>query len=45
MKIGFVSSEVYPFTKTGGLADVSGALGKYLGENGFDIRIITPLYA
>ncbi len=45
MKIGFVSSEVYPFTKTGGLADVSGALGKYLGKHGVDIRIITPLYA
>ena len=45
MKVGFISSEVYPFTKTGGLADVSGALGKYLGENGVDIRVITPLYA
>ncbi|MEJ2055958.1 MAG: glycogen/starch synthase, partial [Calditrichaceae bacterium] len=44
-RICFVSSEVTPFAKTGGLADVSGALGKYLSNAGHDIRIIMPLYS
>ncbi len=45
LKICFVSSEIVPFAKTGGLADVSGALGKYLHEEGHDIRLIMPLYS
>lgn len=44
MKILFVSSEVSPFAKTGGLADVAGALPKALKKNGHDVRIIMPLY-
>ncbi|MGA7827152.1 MAG: glycogen synthase GlgA [Geobacteraceae bacterium] len=44
MKILFVSSEVSPFAKTGGLADVAGALPKALRNNGHDVRIIMPLY-
>ena len=44
MKIALVSSEVVPYAKTGGLADVAGALGKYLSLEGVDVRIITPLY-
>lgn len=44
MKILFASSEVYPFSKTGGLADVSGSLPLALKELGVDISIITPLY-
>jgi starch synthase len=44
-RICFVSSEVTPFAKTGGLADVSGALGKYLSNAGHDVRIIIPLYS
>jgi starch synthase len=44
-RICFVTSEVVPFSKTGGLADVSGALPKYLTAAGLDVRIITPLYA
>ena len=44
MKIALVSSEVVPFAKTGGLADVAGALGKYLSLDGIDVRIFTPLY-
>ncbi len=44
LKICFVSSEVVPFVKTGGLADVSGALGKYLNKAGQDIRIFLPYY-
>ena len=44
MKIALVSSEVVPFAKTGGLADVAGALGKYLSLDGIDVRVFTPLY-
>ena len=40
----FVTSEVTPFVKTGGLADVSAALPLGLVELGHDIRIITPKY-
>lgn len=45
MKIALASSEIFPFAKTGGLADVSGALGKYLSKKGIDIRLFTPLYS
>lgn len=45
LKICFVSSEIVPFAKTGGLADVAGALGKYLHKLGHDIRLILPLYS
>ncbi|KAA3617745.1 MAG: glycogen synthase [Calditrichaeota bacterium] len=45
IKIALVSSEIFPFSKTGGLADVSGALGKYLSKNNVDVRLITPLYS
>jgi starch synthase len=44
MKILLVSSEVVPFAKTGGLADVAGALPKALKESGHDIRVILPRY-
>ena len=44
MKIAMLSSEVVPFSKTGGLADVAGALPKFLGRAGADVRVITPLY-
>lgn len=45
LKIAVVSPEVVPFAKTGGLADVAGALGKYLMKNKVDVRIITPFYS
>ena len=45
LSIAFVSSEVAPFAKTGGLADVSGALPKYLGERGHDVRVFMPFYS
>jgi len=45
LKICFLSSEVVPFAKTGGLADVSGALAKYLDREGHDIRVFMPLYS
>jgi starch synthase len=44
MKILFASSEVVPFAKTGGLADVSGALPRQIAELGHDIRVILPKY-
>lgn len=44
MKILFVSSEVYPFAKTGGLADISYALPRALYSEGHDIRVIMPKY-
>ncbi len=44
MKILLASSEVHPFSKTGGLADMVGALGKAVARDGHDVRIITPLY-
>src|SRR5665213_4372355 len=44
MKILLASSEVYPFSKTGGLADMAGALGRALGMAGHEVCIVTPLY-
>jgi starch synthase len=44
MKILLASSELHPFSKTGGLADMVGALGKALARAGNDVRIVTPLY-
>jgi starch synthase len=43
-KIFFVSPEVAPFAKTGGLAEVSGALPKMLKERGHDVRMMMPNY-
>jgi starch synthase len=43
-KILFVTSEVHPLIKTGGLADVSGSLPKSLVDLGEDVRIILPYY-
>ncbi len=44
MKVALLSSEVAPFSKTGGLADVAGALPKYLQKAGCEIFVITPFY-
>ena len=44
LKICIVSSEVAPFAKTGGLADVAGALARFLGGAGHDVRVVMPLY-
>ena len=44
LKVLFVASEVAPFRKTGGLADVAGALPKALRHRGIDVRVVMPLY-
>ena len=44
-KILFVSSEAVPYIKTGGLADVVGALPKYFDRNEYDVRVMLPKYA
>jgi len=40
----FITPEVVPFCKTGGLADVSGALPVELAKQGLDVRITCPYY-
>ncbi len=44
-KILFTASEAVPFIKTGGLADVVGALPKYFDKDKFDVRVVLPKYA
>lgn len=44
MNILFLSSEVAPFAKTGGLGDVSAALPLALHKRGHDVRVFMPLY-
>ncbi len=45
MKILFATSEMFPLVKTGGLADVSGALPLALRALGVDVRVVLPHYA
>ena len=45
MNVLFVSSEVAPFAKVGGLGDVSAALPRQLHAEGHDVRVFLPLYA
>jgi starch synthase len=44
-KVLFAASECVPFIKTGGLADVCGALPKEFVEDGWDVRVIIPDYS
>ena len=44
MRVAILTSEAVPFAKTGGLADVSGALPKALTKQDVDARLILPLY-
>ncbi|MDO5047438.1 MAG: glycogen synthase GlgA [Anaerococcus sp.] len=44
MNVLFLTGEAVPFVKTGGLADVAGALPKELVKKGVDIRVVLPLY-
>jgi starch synthase len=43
-RVLFISAEVAPLAKTGGLADVAGALPKTLRKRGLDVRVIMPAY-
>ena len=43
-KVLFVASEVTPYAKSGGLADVAGSLPKELLKMGYDISVIMPRY-
>src|SRR5437868_5989635 len=44
MKIVHAASELFPYIKTGGLADAVGALGKALADKGHEISIFLPGY-
>ncbi|MDB6121965.1 MAG: glgA [Pedosphaera sp.] len=44
MKILLASSEIHPYSKTGGLADMVGALAKTLAHTGNQVGVVTPLY-
>ena len=44
LKLLLVASEVAPFAKTGGLADVAGSLPKALLTQGNDVRVVLPRY-
>ncbi len=45
MRVLLASSEVHPYSKTGGLADMVGALAKTLARAGHQVGVVTPLYA
>ena len=44
LNILYVSAEVSPYAKTGGLADVAGSLPEELGKLGHDVRVVMPKY-
>ena len=45
LTVCLLASEVAPLSKTGGLADVSSALTKFLHAAGHDVRLFAPLYS
>jgi starch synthase len=44
LRVAILSSEAVPFAKTGGLADVAGALPKALRQRDVDATLVLPLY-
>jgi starch synthase len=44
LRVLFATPEAVPFAKTGGLADVAGALPKYLQSLGCDLKLVMPYY-
>ena len=44
MNIAFVTSELVPYSKTGGLADVSGALPPEIAALGHKVSVFAPYY-
>ncbi|MEP7358755.1 MAG: glycogen/starch synthase, partial [Anaerolineales bacterium] len=44
LKVLYLSAEVVPFAKTGGLGDVGGSLPKALADLGHDVRVVMPAY-
>lgn len=44
MRILLASSELFPYSKTGGLSDMVGALAKFLAQSGQEVSVVTPLY-
>jgi starch synthase len=44
LRILFLTAELAPLAKVGGLADVSAALPRHLASRGHDVRIVLPLY-
>ncbi len=44
LKVMIATSEAHPFSKTGGLADMAGALARALARAGIQVALVTPLY-
>ncbi len=44
MKVAFIASEIFPYAKTGGLADVAGSLPKSLEKLGCEVKLFMPKY-
>jgi starch synthase len=44
MRICFLSSELHPFAKTGGLGDAVSGLARHLWRQGHDLRVFLPYY-
>ncbi|HEY6007421.1 MAG TPA: glycogen/starch synthase, partial [Geobacteraceae bacterium] len=44
LRILITASEAVPFAKEGGLADVVGALPRFLALRGHDVRVVLPRY-
>lgn len=45
MRVLYASSEVFPYSKTGGLGDVAGALPQALAAIGCEVSVVTPRYS